>query len=81
MFLPARTKSRIQPFDAGIIGCLERRYRCRHLKRVIDLLEAGVTENLYRTDIHMAMKEMYDVWYRVEDSVILNCRTKTGLLS
>ena len=81
MFLPAGTTSRIQPLDAGIIGCLKRRYCCRQLKRAIDLLEEGVTESLYRTDIYIAMKEMYDVCYRVEDSAIPNCWTKTGLLS
>ncbi len=39
MFSPAGTTSRIQPLDAGIIGCLKRRYRRRQLKRAIDLHE------------------------------------------
>ncbi len=81
MFLPAGTSSRIQLLDAGIIGCSKGRYRRRQIQRAIDLLEEGLTDNIYRTHIYMAMNEMYDAWYPVEDSIIFNCWTKTGLLS
>ena len=59
VYLLARTKSRIQPLDAGIIANVKRRYRLNQLERAIDLLGESYANDLYRIDIYTVMQNMF----------------------
>ena len=81
IYLPARTTSRIQPLDAGIISSVKLKYRKRQLERAIDLIEEGITQNFYMTNMYVAMTIMHEIWTKMDEDTILNCFTKTGLFT
>ena len=81
VFLPKNTTSKLQPMDAGVIACIKKRYRRRQIERAADLIELGITENLYKIDIFQAVTNIYDIWNRIESSIIYNCWVQTGLIT
>ena len=46
----------------------------------MDLMERGVTHNLYNTDLYTAMETIYNIWFEMESSIFYNCWVKTGLI-
>lgn len=40
------------------------------MHRAVDLIELGVTENLYDTDVLIAPPNIYDIWNRLDSSII-----------
>lgn len=71
-FLPKSTTSHVQPVDAGVIACVKRRYRRWQIERAVDLLDECVRDNVYNADINLAIATIYDIWQRLQSSVIVN---------
>ncbi len=79
LFLPKRTKSLMQPLDAGVIACIKRKYlRCK-IERAVDLIESIVSEKLYDIDLKLAVTWIIDTWNRLQVETIVNCWNKAGL--
>ena len=81
LFLQKNSTSRTQALKAGIIACIKRRFRHRQLEREFDLMEDGITQNLYSIDLYMAINNVSEIWTRLETGIIQNCWMKKGLLS
>ena len=79
LFFPARTTSRIQPLDTGIIANVRRKYRRRQLERAIELIEEVITQNIYMTNLYMVMTIEHEIWTNTDEDAISNCSTKTEL--
>ena len=79
-FPPKNTTSRLRPCDAGIIASVKRRFRRRQIQRAVDLLDLGITEGVYDIDLKMAIPMIYDIWHRLEGSIIINCWTAASLI-
>lgn len=79
LFLPKNTTARLQPLDAGVIATIKKRYRRRVMKRAVDLIELGITENLYNTDIRLASQNIYEIFNALDNSIIKKCWIKTGI--
>ena len=80
IYLPKNTTSRTQPLDAGVIASVKSRYRKRQLERAVDLIEEGITDNLYSIDLYSAIRMIYEIWNRMETSIFVNCWAKTCLV-
>lgn len=72
VFLPKRTTSRIQPLDAGIIASVKRRYLRHQIHRDMDLVQEGVYENIYQTDLRVVISAVHNIWSKLESSIIYN---------
>ena len=72
VFLPKNTTSRLQSIDAGIITSLKNRYRRRQMERAAELIAIGIIENAYNIDVLYAISIVYDIWDRLECSIIHN---------
>lgn len=59
IFLPKNTTSRLQPLDAAVIASIKKRYRRYSMVRAVDLIESGVTTNLYDMNVLMATRNIY----------------------
>ena len=81
MYLPARTTSRIQPLDTGVIENVKRKYRRRQLERASDLIEEGTTQNFHMTNLYVTTTIMPKIWTNINEDTISNCFTKTGLVT
>ena len=66
--------------DAGVIACVKKRYKRKFVEQAVDLLDSGVFENLYDTDLYRAITWIYDIWYRIQPTLIHNCWAKTRLV-
>ena len=62
-FLPKKTTAILQPMDARVIACVNKRYKRKLVEHAVDLLDSGVFENIYDTDLHRAITWIYDTWY------------------
>ena len=79
IFLPKNTSSVLQPLDAGVIASLKKRYKKWKVSRAVDLLEAGKRENFYGCDVRTPIEVVYDLWSRLDSSIIHNCWKKTSI--
>lgn len=59
IFLPKNTTSRLQPLDAGVIASIKKRYKRCSVVKAVELIESGVTRNLYDVDVLLATKNIY----------------------
>ncbi len=80
IFLPKNSTSRRQSLDLGIIVYVKRRYRRRQIERVVDFLELGEMNDLYKTDLHTTISNVNDIWNSIEGTIIHNCWAKTQLI-
>ena len=80
LFLPNCTTSILQPLDLGIIACIKKRYEHRVIKNAVDLIEIGVTEQIYQIDLKEAIMWIYEIWYRTPNRIIYNCWIKSRLV-
>ena len=55
VYLPPRTKSRIQLSDTGVIACIKQRYRRSQLERAVRLIDSREVNKTYSLDLHTAM--------------------------
>ena len=81
VFLLKNITSKLLPMDAGVIACIKKRYRCQKFERATELIDLRVTENLYKTDIQQGITNIYDIWNRMEISIIYKCWVQTGLVT
>ena len=64
--------------DAGAIVSIKKRYRRKQIDRAVDLLDSSITEDLYKTNLLVAIRTIYEIWYELDRSIIYNCLLKTG---
>ena len=76
-FLPKNTTSLLQPLDLGMIACIKKRYKSLIAKRVVNLVDSGYIDNLYKVDIRTAGIWIYHICARLQLDVIYNCWTKS----
>ena len=80
IFLPKNATFRMQPLDLGIIASVKYRYRGKQIERAVNLLDSGVRDDLYKTNIRTAISYVYDIWQGVDSSIVHNCWIKTQLI-
>ncbi len=78
--LPPRTTPIIQLLDAEVIACIKRRYHQRLTMSSVDLVDSGVSENIYQVNLRMTIDWLYDIWQRLDNSIFRNSCVKTGLI-
>lgn len=79
-FLAPIKTSKLEPLDAGIIASDKLQYRRRHLEHAVDLADV-VVNDIYGTDILLAMRWLSSAWSEVTKKTSLNCWGTTGILS
>ena len=79
LFLPKNTTARLQPMDAGILVGVKCRYRQFQVRRALNLIERGITNNIYDLDVRDAATTIYGIWERMEPQVIKSVGTKQVL--
>ena len=69
-FLPKSITPILQSIDLGVRACLKNRYKHLLAQRAVDLLETGISDNLYKTDLRTAAMWVYNVWSRILNDII-----------
>ena len=79
-FLPKLTTSILQPLDGGVIASVKKQYQRKQIERGVDLIDAGVTGDIYKIDMKMAIEWIYDIWMGLDPVTIKNCWVKTNII-
>ena len=48
--------------------------------RAVDLIESGKYDSIYDLNIREAIEKIYNVWAKLDVSMIQNCWLKTGVI-
>ncbi|CAH2096716.1 unnamed protein product [Euphydryas editha] len=75
IFFPTKTKSRLQPFNQGIIQNFKTLYRREIISLVLDSMEKGEKENI---TVLTAIIMIDKAWKNVNPTFIYNCFIKCG---
>ena len=75
-YFPTNCTSVIQPMDQGIIQAFKRRYRTRLVKRNLNQIEYGYTDNAL--PILDSINYLDEAWEEISAETIKNCYRKAG---
>jgi len=81
-FLYPNLTSAIQPMDAGIIHAFKSKYRKKHWREVINIIEStSQTDSAFEISQLQAMIWIREAWDEVSSETIKNCFSRTGTIS
>ena len=80
LFLPKNTTSRLQPMDGGVIACLKRKYHQFVTRKAVDQIDSGNENSLYDIDLKQAIRAIYNIWERLDPTVIRSGWINTELV-
>lgn len=72
IFFEPNLTSHCQPCDGGIIRCVKACYRTKLSIRALDLDDAGEVD-IFKIDLLLAMKLLWEAWNEVSAETIQNC--------
>ena len=73
IFLPKNTTLLIQPLDAGVIPCIEKRFRRHKLNIGLQTMDIGELDNIYTYNILQAIALITKIWTNMDSSNICIC--------
>lgn len=78
--LPAKTTSKLQPLDAGIIASFKAKYKCKLIQHILEMHRKSIANNTKLTLLD-AIRFTVSSWQEVSDITIQNCWKHTSLIS
>lgn len=79
-FLSKNTSSILQTLDAGVIACVQQRYRRKLYECALFLIENENNRELCSVNLLQAMQWVSTIWSDIEGMVIYNCWEQTKLI-
>lgn len=70
----------LQPIDQGLISSMNKRYKMNVVKRAVNFIESGVTENLYWIDVRVAETWVNLIWQDIELEGFAHCLAKSRIV-